>query len=307
MLSFKVITEENANGLIDEISRKYPDCDRSDIEEIVLGVFGGMDEDGEAALTLSFDTLLFRIFNFGRYAFLFPFELSADADPRSAIREIGEYAIREELPLVFSDVPSDALSFFSGFRHMDVDAEDDEGSAYRVRIKTECELLCEIPELEYGRVTLNELCEADIYDFARLSRSEKTNRFWGYDYREDAPEAEDGYFLETARAEFSRGVAMSLAVRAGGVLVGEACLFAFDGMGGAKYAVRLLPEFFGRGLGTEASLALFRFARSVGLKRIYASVMEENTASVKMASKLMTPIGTSDGKVDFEINLSELS
>ena len=50
---------------------------------------------------------------------------------------------------------------------------------------------------------------------------------------------------------------------------------------------RMLPEYWGRGLGTEAVRAALDYARSVlGLKRIVGEVAEQNTASNKLLLKV---------------------
>jgi len=301
MLSFKIISEENLKSLTREMAKELGLSVSDEISEIICGVFQGCDEDSEVAVAASHGTLLFRIFDYGRYAFLFPYEVSSEADIKAAISDISKYAIREELSLLISDVPCESLGAFSGFLHMDLDAEDSAGESYSVRIKTECELLDDFPEIEYGRVKLNAITEADIELFAALSKSEEINRYWGYDYREDAPNPSDAYFYECAMSDFKRGVALSLAIRYEDKFAGEACIFAFDGRGGAEYAVRLLPEYLGVGLGREASLALFKLAESFGLQRLYAEILKENKPSVKMASSIMRLISHTEDRIKFVV------
>ena len=282
MLSFKIITE---NDFPKELLQNLSSGERQCATEIVdsLAYDGG---DVEYAAAVFGRCLIFRIYDMGRYLFLFPYALSDGADVASAIEATSEYAMREEIPLVFSDVPAESLSVFRGFRHIDIDAEDANAETYRVRIKTECELISEIPEVSLGRVTLNAISAQDIADYAKLCKDENVNKYWGYDYSEDNPSPTDEYFFALAREELARGVSMSMAIRAQGEFCGEAVLYAFDGRGSAEFAIRLLPRFHGLGLGSEALLATCEIAKSVGLTVLRSKVFSKNISSVAMIKKV---------------------
>ncbi len=292
MLSFKVINKENIDEMLKfHSARAKGKEEKETVREIIKGFVLSETEDIEYAFNVSFSCLLVRICDMGRYAFPFPFELSENADFEKAISAVEEYAMREEIPLVFSDVPPEMLSFFAGFRHMNIDAEDGAELTYRVRIKTECELLWEIPELTCGRITLSALSDADTADFARLSRDTDSLKYWGYDYRADVGDnVADTYFIETAREEFARGLSISLAVRADGKFVGETLLYGFCGHGSAELAIRILPELRGFGFGSEALSASIEYAEKIGLTALYARIFKENIPSLKMASKHMEQV-----------------
>ena len=146
MISFKVLDNENLNSIVNALSENLSENESETLLEIANSLSLGEDEDVELAISVSSGCALIRVFDFGRYFFVFPYELSDSADVDAAISEISEYAMREEIGLVFSDVPSSELCRFSGYRHMDLDAEGADTESYRVKIKTECQLCEEIPE-----------------------------------------------------------------------------------------------------------------------------------------------------------------
>ena len=302
MISFKVLSEENKEKIIKELS-----CS-SAVRRELLELAGGLDfsdPDVEFALSYFSGCALVRVFDMGRYLFLYPFAIEDDADTAAALDAIAEYAMREELPLVIDDVPREYVSDFLIFRHIDVDARDPYGESYRIRVKTECELLNEIPEIDAGRVKLSALIEADIPEYARLCKDKNVNKCWGYDYSEDVSDPSDEYFYETALSELSMGVSLTMAVRYGDRFVGEAVLYAFDGRGCAEFAVRLLPEWQGKGLGTETVRAICAAAREMGLVRLCSRVMKENSASVNMLRKITDEHEEGECEVVFYVDLED--
>lgn len=294
MISFKILDNETLNSIVNELSKKLSENEAETLFEIANSLNLGEEEDVEFAISISSGCALFRIFDLGRYFFLFPYELSEHADIASAIEEISEYAMREEIELVFSDVPFSEIYRFSSYRHMDIDAEDPFSQSYRVRIKTECQLCEEIPEESGVRVKLNAIKETDIPLFAKLSKDENVNKYWGYDYKEDEKTPSDEYFFENASRDFMLGTAMSMAIRYKDSFIGEATLYAFDGKGGAEFSIRLLPEYHGMGLGREAVSLLMDVARKIGLVRLYAKVLLENERSLAMMKSFGEPTGLAD-------------
>lgn len=304
MISFRIINEDNKEEILTELSSELPKEEAETIREIIFSF--GILEDGdiEFAICLFSGCVLIRIFDYGRYLFAFPYAISEAADMRAAIAAVREYAMREEIPLIFTDVPSESLPLLSGFRHMDIDAEDENGECYRVKIKRESDLIDELPSIEYGRVKLNALCEADIADYASLCKDKNVNKYWGYDYSEDVCEPSDRYFYENAQLELASGASISLAIRYEDKFVGEAVIYAFDGRGGAEFAIRLMPDFQGKGLGTETVRALCEVGRRIGLIRLNSKIMKENTASVRMLKKVSNEFAGDSDFVTFTIYLN---
>lgn len=287
MLKFTELEEEN----IEKIVERLFDSDSYAAE--ILYSFDFSDPDVSYAVTPSHGCMLVRIFDYGRYLFLYPIELSADASPSRAVLEISEYARREEIGLTFVDVPSHEVKSFIelGFLHLDVDAVDED--SFRVRVKTECELAPNEIEFSCGELTLSEITDGDTADYAAICRDEVLNRFWGYDYKEDMPNAPDEYFLITARESRALGMALCLAVRENGTLVGEVQFFAFDGRGECELAVRISRSNQSRGLGSRALGAAIQLSKGLGLRTVACDVMNENLHSFAMVEKFFTEVESS--------------
>ncbi len=299
MISFKPIFKENADEVLNALCVDLDDDEADMLATVIEGILAEDDEDVEYAITVACGCALVRIFDTGRYFFLYPCDLSEKFNFLGAINAISEYAMREEIPLAFCGVPAEALSMFSGFRHINIDAEDPACDYYRLRVETECMLLDEIPTSLSGRVELNALSNNDEKLYAELCKDKNVNKYWGYDYSEDVKLPSDEYFLSEANREFMSGVALPLAVRVSGELVGDAVIYAFDGKGGAEFAIRLFENRQGQGIASDAFGAIADIAIRIGLVRLRASVMSENNASLAFADKFMERISEKDGRVNF--------
>ncbi|MBE6644165.1 MAG: GNAT family N-acetyltransferase [Ruminococcaceae bacterium] len=274
-----------------------------------LEIIESFAESGaDAAVSGAFGCLLVRIYDAGEYLFSYPYPLTESADESGAVEEVAQYALREGLPLVFFDVPRESLPILlMGFRHADVDAEDESADTYRVTIKSECSLMKKIPEITSGDITLRELVPDDKKDYAEICLDVENNKYWGYDFREDNEEADAEYFIKAAMEERRLGTAVSFAVIYGGDFIGEASLYAFDCRGGAEAAIRILPKYQGRGLSENILTALFAVCKKMGLIRLYAEALCENKPSVAFCSKYMERISDEGGRAVFIKNLYELN
>ena len=301
MISFKILTEESAEELFREISSATADTDEEFLSENIDMM---LDDESEYALSHSDGCLLIRIFD-GEYSFAYPIAMVDDAEPMAAVEQIRLYAIKEEIPLVFCDVPAEELgSLIPKFRHASIDANDPDNECYTVRIMSEAAMLDEMPIVNGpDAVCLTPITEADDELYFALATDLDTNKYWGYDYREDEPNPEVDYFRENSNAEFGRGTAISLAVRVKGEFAGEATLYSFDLLGGCECAVRLLPTFRGRGYATEALNLLKRLARGMGLVYLMATVDKENIASQRMTAKCLDEASKTDTKVKYRTEL----
>ena len=297
-----ILFYELSENRVDSVLTKLP-LPKSEALEIIESY---MDGDADAAVSGAFGCLVVRIYDGGEYLFSYPYPLTESADESGAVEEVAQYAIREGLPLVFFDVPRDSLPvLLMGFRHADVDAEDESADTYRVTIKSECMLIKKAPEAASGAVTLRELRYEDRENYARICLDTDNNKYWGYDFRDDEPDADAEFFINSAITERKIGTAISFAVISDGEFVGEAALYAFDCRGGAETAIRILPEYQGRGLSEDILTALFEIGRSIGLVRIYAEAFAENKPSVAFCSKYMERLSDEGGRVVFIKNLYE--
>ena len=108
MLSFKVISE---NSVEKALSPFIPDLSHDEVGELyeIVESLDYSGDDIEYAVSVSNKCAIIRVFDMGRYMFIFPYEISDDADIDLAIDEVSEYAMREEIPLVFTGVPRDYM------------------------------------------------------------------------------------------------------------------------------------------------------------------------------------------------------
>lgn len=161
----------------------------------------------------------------------------------------------------------------------------------------------EPPCIKTERLTLDAITERDAAVYGRLCLDDAHNRYWGYDYRDDAKgETADGaYFCRVANEDFAGRRAMSLAVRCGREMIGEVVLYRFDARGSAELGVRILPEFEGQGYGKEAFAALADWSLyTLGLPRLVAKCFRQNTASARLLSSVMKKISEDDTMLYFE-------
>ncbi len=283
-VSFEILTNENLPLLKRKVYKELPLALAEDIEEIFLELSENSEDGCEYALSWYSGCLLVRIYD-GEYLFSYPISLEDGADEVEALNEIRRYAVKEEIPLVICDIPKEKLAAaISLFRHLSVDAADAEGDYYTARPVSELSLIGEIPYGNDGDIELSALRSEDVEKYAALCRDVETNRYWGYNYREDYPDADDEHFMKTANEELDRGVALALAVRYRGDFCGEVVLYSFDLQGAAQCAVRILPGFRRKGLAKAALEILSEIAAGMGLLYMSATVDKENIPSVKMCS-----------------------
>jgi len=172
----------------------------------------------------------------------------------------------------------------------------------RVMVRNELSGINSVPMLISERLVLDEIRDEDLPNYNRLCLDDVRNKWWGYDYRNDLHgQLSDHYFLNVAREDFQKKLALNFAVRLDGTLIGEVVLYHFDYKGRAELGCRILPEFAGAGYGSEA----FRKAAdwclySLGLCCLRAKCFHQNTASKKMLESCMRPAGEDDTFYYFE-------
>lgn len=303
MISFTELSLRGGEAMTKKIAREIPNADVEEISDIIASFCALSEEMCDTSVAISHygECLLVRIFDMGRYSFVYPIAVTDNADSSAAVNEIRLYAIKEEIPLVFSDVPSECLGeLISLFRYADASAEDAERSSYRVSIKNECDLLEEIPNFEHGGLVFDAITENDAAEYAALCRDLEVNRFWGYDYRADVSNPADSYFFENATSEFYRGASVTLAIRERENFIGEATLYAFDFLGSAECGFRIAKEYQGRGFGRTTLDSLVKIARGLGVIELRATVMEQNLISVNLVSSVLEEYAREDGKIYYK-------
>ena len=301
MISFKILTDESRDEILDSVFESIPDADRVFASDNLSLLLENEDEDIEYAVTSAHGCLLIRVYD-EEYCFIYPLPLCEGADKLAAAMEIRAYTVKEEIPLVYIDVRAeDVGGLVTRFRHVNIDTADKNNRFFTIRVMSELMLLDEQPSyIGFHNISLEPLTEEDDEDYFRLCSDKESNQFWGYDYSQDEPDPDISYFRQVSEGEFNRGAALSLAVRAKGVFVGEATLYYFDLMGGCECAVRILPEHRRRGYGVEALKTLNTVARRMGLTHLKASVDINNSASIAMTEKFFPRVEEIDGQVHFD-------
>ena len=137
------------------------------------------------------------------------------------------------------------------------------------------------PEMRTKRLTLCGIAKEDAAVYARLAKDDELNKYWGYDWRKDAPKKlTDAWFYKDALRDFSKKEEIREGVYFEGALIGEAVLHNFGYRAEAEIGVRILREMQGRGFAREALVGLMEYAFSkLNLERIEAKCFKENTPS----------------------------
>lgn len=137
------------------------------------------------------------------------------------------------------------------------------------------------PETKTKRLEIRGMAEEDAAAYARFARDVRLNRYWGYDWRDDAPEdVSDEWFYKEAISDFRKKEEVREGIYFEGALIGEVVLHNFGYRGEAEIGVRLLPEMQGRGFAREALMGMMEYAFSkLSLDRIEAKCFKENAPS----------------------------
>jgi RimJ/RimL family protein N-acetyltransferase len=208
------------------------------------------------------------------------------------------------IPPLFTDVPRECLDVYSDvFRMCDARVYDDDDDLFFVKLENECSFLDSIPSVTDGELTLCEIKEEHLTEYARLCRDKDLNKYWGYDVTEDNEGDTDQYFLDVAMREFDTCIAVTLGIYLGDSFIGEGVIYEFDYKGGASLALRILPEYQKRGFGKRSFALLIEVARMMRLISLRAEVMEENLPSIKMTSHFLDVEKREGGRVYFKKNI----
>jgi [ribosomal protein S5]-alanine N-acetyltransferase len=141
--------------------------------------------------------------------------------------------------------------------------------------------------LETERLVLRPLSEADLDALHRISNDPLVRRYlW-----DDEPVSMvtiEGIFEQSVREFAEMGVELfGIRLRGEEKLLGLCGFRSLENTVEIELAYELSPEWWGRGLATEASLACLHYAfEEVGLERVVAGVEPQNVASTKVIEKL---------------------
>jgi GNAT superfamily N-acetyltransferase len=161
---------------------------------------------------------------------------------------------------------------------------------YLIHVNTPAARVPQDLVLQAGPVVLTRIRPEDIPACFALNTDVENNRYWGYDYREDAsltgPVCE-GLFYHSILYDNACGDSVNFAIREteDGAMIGEGILWQFTSRGDVEIGCRLLPAYHGRGYGTAVFGAMARYAsKELGLS-CKARCYHENLASYKMITK----------------------
>ena len=290
MISFREITEECIEFFAKELTSS-PEKDF--ILEYLSDLSCETDEDVSVAVCLAHGAFYTRRAFSGVYEFTLPYPVFDDYDPELALAALESYAMREELPLVLCDLTEEDLEGLAErYTHPSIDSlcPDEEVPLYRLEVVTEPMTLEEIPTLTQNGITLTAPSEADTAAYGALCRDEETIALWGYDFREDMPDATDEDLLFECVREFRCGRTIPFFVYHEERFLGEAVMYAFDGRGGAEFAVRILREERRRGYAGRVLSLLFDYAfGTLGLSSLWGRCLPSNAASRAMLASTMSP------------------
>ncbi len=145
----------------------------------------------------------------------------------------------------------------------------------------------DFPVISCDGLVITEFRESDKKAYLAMNLDVENNRYWGYDYREDAsltmPIDEDTFFGFTMH-DMRVGDSINFAIREreNGEMIGEGILWNFTADGSAELGCRLLPKYHGKGYGKTAFGTIADFAEKTLDLKVWARCFHENEASRRM-------------------------
>lgn len=158
---------------------------------------------------------------------------------------------------------------------------------YLVHIDSPAKRMSSVPDIASGDVVLTPFRETDKKEYCALNTDVRNNRYWGYDYREDAnitgPIDEDTFY-NAAMFDMRVGDSINFAIRLNshGEMIGEAILWNFTFDHYAELGCRIFPQYHGFGYGKTAFRAVADFAEKALRVKVYARCFRENIPSCRM-------------------------
>ena len=150
---------------------------------------------------------------------------------------------------------------------------------------------------ETDRLKLRALSESDAEAFFQLNSDPDVMRFTGEDPFRSLGEAREAIanYPDFDTIGYGR---WGCELKEEGALIGFCGLKYLESLDVVDLGYRFLPQYWGRGLATEACLASIRFGFEViGLTSIIAMVLPENLASIRVLEKVGM---MAEGRVTYE-------
>lgn len=145
------------------------------------------------------------------------------------------------------------------------------------------DIMTDIPHITTERLKISAFTEDSKIDLYRLETDFESNKYWGYDWREDYKEEREPtpeYFLECKRQIFLHREEAPMGVYLGHSLIGEVVLHNFGYNFECEVGIRLLPEYRGRGFAKEAVEAAIDYAfYELNIDKVIAKCFKMNYGS----------------------------
>ena len=144
-----------------------------------------------------------------------------------------------------------------------------------------------IPNISYGGLYFNKIADGDKLDYYRLYVNRSLNKYWGYDYKKDYPNATADDFIKMVRRDYKNKFNVCLAIRnsKNGKMIGEAVLHNFGYDNTVEIGVRLFKKYHGKGYGKTTFIAMANYVEKVLGKTPVTKAYIQNKNSISAMIK----------------------
>ncbi len=158
---------------------------------------------------------------------------------------------------------------------------------YLVHINSPASKQKDFPVIHKDGIVITGFRETDKETYLKINTDVDNNRFWGYDYREDAfitGEIDENTFYDFAMYDMKVGDSINFAIRLSekGDMIGEGILWNFGADGSAELGCRIMPEYHSNGYGKKAFGAICDYAQNTLGMKVWARCYRNNVASYRM-------------------------
>ncbi len=150
------------------------------------------------------------------------------------------------------------------------------------------------------KVVLDDITDKDKFIYYDLYTDYNQNKYWGYDYKKDAPKnPTPDYFLDFCNSLKIAGEEYSYAIRLDGKMIGEFVLHNFE-ENSFEIGFRILKQYQGKGYAKDAVISFLKFAKlNIKPDFIKAKCFKQNIPSYNLLSKCGFKNYTSDDNYNY--------
>jgi uncharacterized protein len=153
------------------------------------------------------------------------------------------------------------------------------------------DLINTLPTLKGKKVFLSQIEEKDKDAYFSLVSDDELNKYWGYDYKDDAKnnEAIDSDFIySVVKKDFKEKTCLSYIIKdyEKKALIGEVQIYNFTCSQEAEIGVRLFKTYWHQGFANEALKLVIEYLKTeLNIKIIKLKCYKENTSSEKLIKR----------------------